>query len=97
MIPIDSYHDARRLSYVAETDSTSPFLTPTRQPGGVASIATSHDTAPAGSKYLALERNSRTVFPPRVRYMSVHRPPGCRWPAVPTRTPSTGMTRRLLV
>jgi hypothetical protein len=49
MIPIDSYHEARMASYVAETSSTSPRLTPTRQSCGVASIATSHDTAPAGS------------------------------------------------
>ena len=31
-----------------ETDSTSPFLTATFHVGGVAVIATSHDTAPAG-------------------------------------------------
>src|SRR4051812_36172905 len=77
MMPIDSYQDARRESYVADTDRTSPCLTPTPQSGGVASIAPSHDTAPAGSKYLAWERNSRTVFPPRVSDRSVHSPPGC--------------------
>ena len=30
-------------------ETMSPFLTATRQSGGVAVIATSHDTAPAGS------------------------------------------------
>ena len=50
MIPIDSYQDARLESYVADTLSTSPFLTATRQFGRVAVIATSHDTAPAGSQ-----------------------------------------------
>ena len=89
MIPIASYQDARLESYVAETSSTSPRLTPTRQSAGVASIATSHDTAPAGSKYFALERNSRTRLPPRSSVRSVHRPPGCRCPAVPTSTPSS--------
>src|SRR5919202_2569545 len=49
-IPIDSYQDARLESYVACTESTSPRLTPTHQPGGVVSIETSHETAPAGSK-----------------------------------------------
>src|SRR5436309_15110194 len=45
-IPIDSYHDARTVSYVTEIESVSPFLTATRQSGGVAVIDTSHDTAP---------------------------------------------------
>ena len=36
------------------------------------------DTAPAGSKYLARDRNSRTLRPPRSSHRSVHRPPGCR-------------------
>src|SRR3954467_6348241 len=58
MIPIDSYQEARLESYVAETSSVSPALTATFQSGLVAVIATSHDTAPAGSKYLASERNS---------------------------------------
>ena len=74
---------------MAETDSTSPLRMPTRQPAGVAVIATSHDTAPAGSKYFARERKSRTVRPSRVSFRSVHSPPGCRWPAVPTSTPSS--------
>src|SRR6478735_4270992 len=50
MMPIDSYHDARAESYVAEIDSWSPLCTATAHDGGVAVIATSHDTAPAGSK-----------------------------------------------
>src|SRR3954447_20050099 len=49
MMPIDSYHEAVPESYVAETDSTSPLRTATAQSGFVAVIATSHDTAPAGS------------------------------------------------
>src|SRR6266403_2138423 len=49
MMPIDSYHDARCVAYVAWTDSTSPFLTATRQVDGVAPTETSHETAPAGS------------------------------------------------
>ena len=49
MIPIDSYHEAWRTSYVACTAMMSPFLTATRHFGGVAPMETSHDTAPAGS------------------------------------------------
>src|SRR4051794_23390807 len=84
MIPIDSYQEARLESYVADTLSVSPGLTATFQSGLVAVIATSHDTAPAGSKYLASDRNSCLVWPPRDEVRSVYRPPGCRWPAVPT-------------
>src|SRR4051812_1506097 len=47
-------------------------------------METSQDTAPAGSKYLACDRNSRTVLPPRVTVRSVLRPPGWRCPPVPT-------------
>jgi hypothetical protein len=49
MMPIDSYHDPRLVSYVALIDTTSPLLTFTRQLGSVAVIETSHDTGPAGS------------------------------------------------
>lgn len=49
MIAITSYHEARDVSYVPDTLRTSPFLTATRQLGGVTPIETSHDTAPAGS------------------------------------------------
>src|SRR3954465_8567927 len=49
MMPITSYHDARRVSYVEETLSTSPLRTRTRQLGLVNVMATSHDTVPAGS------------------------------------------------
>src|SRR5690348_3031763 len=49
MVPMDSYHDARAESYVVEMRSTSPGCTDARQSGSVAVIATSHDTAPAGS------------------------------------------------
>ncbi len=49
MIAIDSYHDARLVSYVPDTLSTSPLRSCTRQPGGATVIETSHDTAPAGS------------------------------------------------
>ena len=49
------------------TLSTSPFLTWMRQFFGVTYIDTSHETAPAGSKYLALDRNSRTLRLPRSR------------------------------
>ena len=73
---------------MAETLSTSPRLTFTRQFGRVAVIATSHETAPAGSQYFARERKRFTVRPSRVSLRSVHRPPGCRWPAVCTSTPS---------
>ena len=50
MIPIDSYHDAFFESYVVVIESTSPLWTTGRQVDGVAVIATSHDTSPAGSK-----------------------------------------------
>src|SRR5215831_1528019 len=47
--PIDSYQDARVVSYVALTFRMSPGLTATAQFGRVAVIDTSQDTAPAGS------------------------------------------------
>jgi hypothetical protein len=50
MIAIDSDHDARFVSYVPETLSTSPLRSCTRQSSGATVIATSHETAPAGSK-----------------------------------------------
>ena len=50
---------------------TSPRLTLTRQFERVAVIATSHETAPAGSQYLARERNTFTVRPLRVSMRSV--------------------------
>src|SRR3954451_8059809 len=87
MIPIDSYQLARVVSYVALTWSLSPFLTATFQSGGVIVIAMSHDTGPLGSKYLASERKSRLRRSPRRRSRSVHRPPGCTWPAVTTSEP----------
>src|SRR3954454_14275832 len=92
MIPIDSHHDARRESYVALTDSVSPFRTFTRQSLRVPVIATSQDTAPAGSKYFAFDRNSGTVFPRRRSFRSLCRPPGCRCPAVATSTPRRSTT-----
>ena len=49
MIPIDSYQEADAESYVALVDNTSPAFSCGRQFSGVAVIATSHDTAPAGS------------------------------------------------
>src|SRR3954454_22549526 len=49
MTPITSYHDARVVSYTAETLSVSPLCTATRQSGFVNVIDASHDTAPAGS------------------------------------------------
>ena len=49
MIAIDSYHDARLVSYVPEARSTSPLRSCTRQSGGVTVIDTSQETAPAGS------------------------------------------------
>jgi hypothetical protein len=49
MIPITSYQSARLLSYVAWTLSVSPGCMVTRQCAGVALIATSQETAPAGS------------------------------------------------
>ena len=61
-----------------------------RQSGLVAVIATSHETAPAGSKYLASERNSSLVALPRCALRSVHSPPGCRCPAVDTSVMSLG-------
>src|SRR5215212_8909474 len=95
MIPIDSHHDARLESYVALVESTSPRRTFTRQFLGVPVMATSHDTAPAGSKYLALERNSGAVLPWRRSFRSVWSPPGWRWPAVATSTPGLSTTHRL--
>jgi len=70
---------------VACTLTTSPGLTLTFQPlSEVAVMETSHDTAPAGSQYLATEWKTVLVTPSRVTLRSVYRPPGCRWPAVPT-------------
>src|SRR3954464_13542165 len=66
----------------------SPAFNATRHVGLVAVIDTSHDTAPAGSKYFASERNRRFVTPSRVTVRSSYSPPGCRWPAVPTRVVS---------
>ncbi len=50
MIPITSYQEALLVSYVALTLRTSPCLTAIRQSGRVPAIATSQETAPAGSK-----------------------------------------------
>src|SRR3954447_3875492 len=83
MIPMTSYHEFFDVSYVEETSSVSPGLSATRQSGVVTVIATSHDTAPAGSKYLASERNSSLVVPARVALRSSYRPPGWRWPPAP--------------
>ena len=49
MIPITSYQSAELTSYVAFTLNVSPACSLTRQSVGVAPIATSHETAPAGS------------------------------------------------
>src|SRR3954447_16351574 len=92
MIPIDSHQEARLVSYVALVDSTSPLLTFTRQFLGVPVIATSQDTAPAGSKYFALDRKRGTVLPFRRSLRSVCSPPGWRWPAVATSTPGLSIT-----
>ena len=56
---------------MVEVDRVSPASTATRQSGGVAVIATSQDTAPAGSKYLATERNRRSVAPSRATSRSL--------------------------
>src|SRR5947208_9371802 len=90
MIPMTSYHEEREVSYVAETLSRSPFLTATRQSGLVNVIATSHETAPAGSKYLASERKISLVWPARVCLRSTYRPPGCRCPPAATSVASVG-------
>src|SRR5436305_15224673 len=71
MIPIVSYHDAFEMSYVACTSTTSPAFSVGRQLAFVTVIATSHDTAPAGSKYFACEWKSLIVLPPRVAVRSV--------------------------
>ena len=72
MIPIDSYHDALRgvvgrrdADHVALAHADAPVL------AAWPSMATSQETAPAGSKYFASERKSGTVFPPRVSLRSV--------------------------
>src|SRR4051794_33991392 len=52
MMPIDSYQDALLVSWVVWVDSTSPALMAPRQSSGDRVMATSQDTAPAGSKYL---------------------------------------------
>src|SRR4051812_10060017 len=70
----------------------SPALSVGLQLGFVAVIDTSHDTAPAGSKYFALDRNRRFFCPSRVTVRSSYRPPGWRWPAVPTSVVSCGTT-----
>src|SRR3954447_9450280 len=73
----------------------SPFLIATFQLSVVADIATSQDTFPAGSKYSARDRKMRFVTPSRVMFRSVHRPPGCRCPAVLTRVASRSATHWL--
>ena len=65
MIPIDSGHAARRVSYVTVVLSTSPRFSFTRQSGRVAVIETSHETGPAGSQYFAFDRNRCARFAPR--------------------------------
>ena len=65
MIPIDSHHDARACRRSRSSDSTSPLRSFTRQSGRVAVIATSHDTAPAGSKYFARSGTAAAVRPLR--------------------------------
>ena len=50
MIPIDSYQDARRVSYVVLTRITSPASMCGRQLLGVAVIAMSHEIGPRLSK-----------------------------------------------
>src|SRR3954470_9596640 len=84
MMPIDSYHDALLVSYVTVVARRSPACRAMRQSGLEPVIATSQDTAPDGSKYLASERKSSLVVPLRVAVRSLYRPPGCRWPAVLT-------------
>src|SRR4051795_1583661 len=64
MIPMTSYQEAFFVSYVDETRIVSPLWSAPRQSGFVPVIVTSHDTAPAGSKYLASERNSSRVSDP---------------------------------
>src|SRR5256714_8483094 len=59
-MPIDSYHDARLVSYVAARLTLSPFFTGTRQLRFAAVIAMSHETGPAGSQYFATEWRIRT-------------------------------------
>ncbi len=71
MIAIDSYHEAFETSYVPVIFTTSPAFTWTRQSLGVAVIATSQETGPAGSQYFACERKSRTVRSPRVTVRSL--------------------------
>ncbi len=56
---------------MADTSRRSPGWTATLQPGLVWVIETSHETAPAGSKYLATERNSFADLPPRLIFRSV--------------------------
>ena len=50
MIPIDSYQDASRVSYVELMRSRSPLRTAIRQVGREAVIDRSHETGPCGSK-----------------------------------------------
>src|SRR6202022_1760604 len=64
MMPIDSYHDARLVSYVAWTLITSPGLTRGRQSACVAPIAMSQEIGPRGSQGCPLDPNARPVFAP---------------------------------
>src|SRR3954462_12433800 len=48
MMPITSYHDAREVSYIADTRGVPPLCPAPRQFGLVKVIDASHDTAPAG-------------------------------------------------
>ena len=70
-MPIASYQDAFRVSYVVCTLSVSPAFRSTRQSGLVTVIDTSQDTAPAGSKYFACERKMRALRAPRVTFRSL--------------------------
>src|SRR5438477_11469276 len=85
--PIDSYQDARDVSYVVLTRSTSPFIRPTRHDSGVLVIARSHDTGPFGSKYFAFDRNKWARLLRRCTARSTCSPPGWRCPAAATRVP----------
>src|ERR1700704_3755098 len=92
MIPIASYQAARRLSYVALTRRVSPGRTRTRQFDGVAVIATSHETGPLLSQYLASDRNRRTEWFKLPR-TGAARPRRARAAVAPFRTSSRSVNR----
>ena len=90
MIAIDSYHDAFFVSYVPDAVEHVALA----QPDAPVGRGGGHRDVPGdrsrGLVVVRLERNRRVERPSRVSVRSVHSPPGCRCPPVPTIAPSSG-------